>query len=187
MQIASFKLPAHGEQFSVCLVADTDTGVPWENGDCHGPVRCVQHRREKRPGERPLSDLGDSRRNGWVYDWQAAMVQALRDGWGVAGGQLPGETARAYAARAVQADFDYLRAWVNDDWHYVGVIVTDRHGEEASLWGVEYSGGAERDQYIREVVEGLAEDLQWPRVQEWRAALRRARAARVAYAGWMTV
>jgi hypothetical protein len=180
MQIESFRLKAHGERFTVHIESDGSSGPPWKNTDIHGPVRSVRDRREKRPGERPLG--GD-----YMYDWQAAVVLALREKWWVAGGQLPGETERAYAARAVQADFDYLRRWLNDEWCYVGVVVTDRHGEEASLWGVEYSGCAKCDEYIGEVARDLAQELRYPRLKAWREALRTARAARVAYAGWMAV
>ena len=180
MQIESFRLKAHGERFTVHIESDGSSGAPWEGIGLRGFVRSVRDRREKRPGERPLG--GD-----YLYDWQAAMERALREEWGVAGGSLPGETARAYAARAVQDDFNHLRAWLNDEWHYVGVVVTDRHGEEASLWGVEYSGCAKCDEYIGEVARNLADDLRYPRLKAWRGALRTARAARVAYAGWMTV
>lgn len=52
---------------------------------------------------------------------------------------------RAMAANAAIGDYEYLRGWCNDQWSYVGVIVTATHtrtGVEcgsASLWGVETS------------------------------------------------
>lgn len=53
-------------------------------------------------------------------------------------------TRRQWAANAAMADYEYLRGWCNDEWSYVGVIVTvtDHAGNEigtASIWGVETS------------------------------------------------
>lgn len=69
---------------------------------------------------------------------------AAMDGWGVAGGRLQGETARAYAARAAQSDFEVLRRWCDGAWSYVGVAVTvSKSGIELTgrydhaIWGVE--------------------------------------------------
>ena len=73
-------------------------------------------------------------------------------------------TARQYAAGAALADYDRLRAWCNDDWHYVGVVVTadescpccDRRLDESeSCWGVESDAG----DYLDEVAQDLAEEL----------------------------
>lgn len=67
-------------------------------------------------------------------------------------------SARAYAANAARADYEYLRAWCNDDWHYVGVIVTaSRNGielGEASLWGIESSDSS----YLLETANELADE-----------------------------
>lgn len=60
----------------------------------------------KRPGERRLA--GSAR----FYDFATACRIARRDGWECPGGQRPGETARAYAARAAEGDFRRLGAWM---------------------------------------------------------------------------
>lgn len=187
----SFDFELHGVAFRAFLVADEDHGRPWEESDGHGPVRQVAkgyNGLEKRPGERPLY-VGGRGEYSWAYDWQAAMKIARRDGWGVSGGRLPGETARQYAARAVTADFEFLRAWCNDAWHYCGVCVSrlDEDGETLdepysyALWGIE-SNAAD---YLREVAnENAAEILHanglTPEQKRaaWRAALKEAREAR---------
>ena len=64
------------------------------------------------------------------------------------------------AVQAVEREFDRLRGWCNDDWRYVGVIVTllDVDGEPTdeseSLWGVDDDGD------YKDVVAGeLASEL----------------------------
>lgn len=55
-------------------------------------------------------------------------------------------SARAYASAAARADYERLRDWCNDEWHYVGVCVSVTHTEtgvtlcdkySAALWGIE--------------------------------------------------
>jgi hypothetical protein len=72
-------------------------------------------------------------------------------------------TAKAYAAEAAERDFKRLRAWCNDEWTYVGAIVTlcDDDGEtprplySESLWGIE----SDAADYIAEVAEELADQI----------------------------
>jgi hypothetical protein len=67
-------------------------------------------------------------------------------------------TARQYAAAAATADFERLRGWCNDEWSYVGVIVTaSRNGIElgsASLWRIESDDG----EYLLETANELADE-----------------------------
>jgi hypothetical protein len=72
-------------------------------------------------------------------------------------------SARAYAAAAARADYERLRQWCDDQWCYVGVIVTrlDRHGNklrhlQASLWGIESDAG----DYLEEVARELVADIE---------------------------
>lgn len=63
---------------------------------------------------------------------------------------------RAYAAAAAMADYDRLRGWCDDQWCYVGVIVTDDEtGESESLWGIE----SDADDYLHEVAAELTAEL----------------------------
>jgi hypothetical protein len=58
------------------------------------------------------------------------------------------------AAAAAMADFERLRGWCNDEWHWCGVVVTLNTGgteHEASLWGIE----SDADDYIEEVISDL--------------------------------
>ena len=64
------------------------------------------------------------------------------------------------AARAARADFERLRDWCLDRWHWCGVVVVmlDDEGDEldrASLWGIESDAG----QYLDEVAAELADEL----------------------------
>lgn len=71
-------------------------------------------------------------------------------------------TAGEIRAEAVRQDFEFLRGWANDQWHYVGVIVTllDADDEDGrftpidyshALWGIE----SEADKYLEEVAHEL--------------------------------
>lgn len=63
-------------------------------------------------------------------------------------------SARAYAAAAVMSDYRRLKDWCNDEWGYVGVVVTDTEtGETESLWGIESDAG----EYLAEVAAELVE------------------------------
>lgn len=69
-------------------------------------------------------------------------------------------TARGYAARAAMADYERLRDWCNDQWGYVGVVVTatDSDGCEIdshSCWGIESDSG----DYLLETANELLRDL----------------------------
>ena len=173
-----------GFNFRAYIVADDNNRRPWEDCDGHGPVR-EDLRESKKPGEKILGPSG-SRDVWYLYDWQAAQREALRDGWGAKDSHQPGETRRQYAARAVQADFDFLRGWCCDHWHYVGVCVArlDDDGEECedpyvyALWGIESNAG----DYLREVAAENAHQclsdaglLPEQRRAAWHKALREAR------------
>lgn len=75
-------------------------------------------------------------------------------------------TSKEYAAQAAMRDFHRLRAWCNDDWSYVGVIVAHVcpccgravESRAASLWGIESDSG----DYLQEVAEELADEIGAP-------------------------
>lgn len=128
--------------FAVEFIDDVDSGAPWDNSDCHGVVTDWEDR-DKRPGELILNSGRHGKR---FYDFAASCRLALRDRWDAAPYNDGSETKRQQAAKAARADFEYLRAWCNDEWRYVGVVVTllDDEGEKTevtdSLWGVETFG-----------------------------------------------
>jgi len=125
---------------------------PWDASDGHGAVSDWT-KRAKQPGELVLADHRGYKR---FYDFAGACRTALADGWNAAPYEIPGETPRQRAARAARADFEFLRGWCNDEWHYCGVIVSiARDGEElasASLWGIESNAG----DYLADTAEELA-------------------------------
>lgn len=119
---------------------DDGRDAPWDREDGHGAVCKSTHPHgyggEKRPGDRPLNQPA---RGQWqyYYDWAGACKLAKKDGWNTEPYDAPNRIERA-----VQADFDFLRGWLNDDWRYVGVVchVIDEEGEEIegfedSCWG----------------------------------------------------
>ena len=98
---------------------DTDHGAPWDAEDGHGPVS-EWTRRRKRAGELVLCEDRGSRR---YYDFAEACRIARRDGWRLRP-EHPSDKEPCVASEAARADFEYLRTWCNNEWHYVGVDVT---------------------------------------------------------------
>lgn len=150
----------HGTAYRVQWVQDYDARAPWENEDGHGPVSDWE-RREKRPGEMILNDDRGALR---FYDFAAAVKQARREGWNTA--PYEWKTKGEQAAAAALADFDYLRRWCNDNWHYCGIIVTvlDEDGEEtdisSSLWGIE-DDGTNSAGYHASIIQDLIGDCEY--------------------------
>lgn len=123
---------------------DTDAAPPWEREDGHGLVRTAPDRSDKRPGERILHQEGHTF---WLYGWQEACKQARKDGWDAEPYKAPNRIERA-----VQADFDCLQGYLQNDWHYLDVQVT--LGEETdSLWGIDSIN------YADTVAQELADNL----------------------------
>ena len=142
--------------FSVKVEHDSGHGAPWAEECGHGPVTDWTTR-DKRPGELVLnSDRGSKR----YYDFAEACRIAQRDGWNAAP-YSDTETKRQRAAKAARADFEWLRAWCDNEWQYVGIIVTllDDDGNETeisdSLWGVCDSDS----DYVAEEARLIADEL----------------------------
>lgn len=129
---------------------DPRPGEPWKEHDGHGVVSDWT-RRDKAPGERVLCEDRGNRR---YYDVQASMEIAKRDGWDA---EPYGGTAGQKAARAVDADYERMRKWCDDQWHWVGVVISiSKNGHTldncaASIWGIESDAG----DYLVEVANDL--------------------------------
>ena len=140
--------------FRVEWFYDDDSDAPWDREDGHGPVSDWE-RRDKKPGEMILCEDRGSRR---FYDFAEAVKIARRDGWNTAPHEWPTSGARAHAA--AMNNFEYLRRWCNDQWHYCGIVVTllDVDGEpdsiDASLWGIE----SECDDHHADVIKDLIDE-----------------------------
>lgn len=137
----------HGLTFKVEHHPDYDAGAPWENVDILGEVD--DGRRSKRPGERVINDREG--RYGWrrFYDFAGAVAKARAEG-------MSGPDA----AEAAEREFNWIKAWCEDRWSYIGVEVTllDAEGNATdysdSLWGVEDDGG-----YAATVANDLALEI----------------------------
>lgn len=157
-----------GLSFSVRIKADDSMREPWKEHDGHGIVS-EWTTRDKAPGERALCDDRGSRR---FYDFAETIKLARRDRWNIRGvddedvaalarklGREP--TAREVTAEAVERDFRRMRGWCNNEWSWVGVVVTllDTDGnatdETESLWGIE----SDSPEYHAEVAQELAEQI----------------------------
>jgi hypothetical protein len=177
----------HG--YTVCIETfyDEDMGPPWKEHDGHGPVSDWFYYRPsswascKRPGQRVISTDGHNAR---FYDWQEATRIAKRDGWGLSDeakmdlakklGRNP--TRGDITAEAVRRDFEHLRAWCNNEWHWQGytTTITAPDGTEHdgdSCWGFddedymksEAEGNAEREvSRLIETAKTTEEALCWP-------------------------
>lgn len=165
-----------------CLIGyfqDQDADAPWDMSEGHGPVRKTNtpHWRRhagKKPGERPLNQA-DRNEYQFYYDWQEAIKLAKRDGWNTEPYDAPNRVARA-----VQADFDFLRGYVNGNWEYVGIVCTilDADGEKTdvadSCWGCETFGDYHLTSGTDMATELVNGHLRAKR-EAWRAALHEAR------------
>lgn len=158
-----------GLTFAAYTAHDDSHGAPWEEDDGCGIVR--EARGENYANARPLKNPGErflwwERGCGWAYDWAGTMKKARADGWGLndesrakLAATLKREpTPGEIVAESVRLDFERLRRWCANEWHYVGVIVElldtegDGTGEEESLWGIE----SDSPDYHAEVARDLA-------------------------------
>lgn len=144
---------ANSLRFVAEIEQDNDMRAPWDEEDGHGPVSDWT-RRSKAPGELILNKDRESYR---YYDLAEATKIARKEGWGCGEAQREDESKGAYAARAARHDFERLKAWCEDEWFYVAVVVTAYHGEtgielgRASLCGIESDAG----DYLTEVANEL--------------------------------
>lgn len=176
-----------GREFEMALFADNDNSPPWERSDGHGPVRYAEDSERLQRGE---TVLWECRRGRYVYDLGAAILQASREKWGLDPESLETLARKCAPKRptksqirmaAIKKDMQYLRGWCADEWAYIGVSVRiiGPDGEPVgddythALWGVESLGD-----YHEEVARELAGEILHERGQQWREALREARARR---------
>jgi hypothetical protein len=161
-----------GYSATIKIEFDHDSGAPWEDDDGRGIVSEWTDR-DKAPGELVLATDRYKKR---YYDFAGTMKIAKRDGWDAP--PYKTGTKGEQAKRAVQADYEYLRAWCNDEWHYCGVIVTVyRNGvqiAEDALWRVETYADYYKE-VAREMIEGAICQDRRHRAQEARKARREAR------------
>lgn len=148
--------------YTVSIQRDNDGGEPWIEHDGHGIVSDWTTR-NKRPCEVIINEYGRSR---LYYDLLDTTKKAKAEGWGLSEeykAKLAVKLNKPMAlltngeitAEAVRLDMERMRAWCNDKWYWIGVIVEDEDGERESLWGIE----SDADEYLEEVEQELAEEL----------------------------
>jgi len=146
----------NGKKYVVELWRDEDMGPPWKEHDGHGVVSDWTGR-AKAPGELVLAEDRGMRR---YYDFAESVQIAKRDGWDTPPYDKADSPGRK-AAKAARADYEYLRRWCNDDWHWCGVVVRPAEacaccGPKESLWGIE----SDCRDYLHEVAIELIEQLE---------------------------
>ena len=159
--IETFDFEYLGVTYRCEVKPDEDCGLPWVECDGHGIITEWESR-DKKPGELILCE---DRRSKRFYDLAGTMKIAIRDGWGTDNDAGLSKGQKAY--RAVMANYEYLRAFCNDEWGYVWIQVfplTDDGDElrskSASLGGIEY-GLSNMDEYIRGYAHDLAHEIDY--------------------------
>lgn len=127
-----------GKQYRVRIVADDAAEPPWLNSDCHGVV-VTRNEWNIRAADCKLLTYNT------VYDFTASRKKAL-EVWGLDPSDVED---------AVQDDYKHLKAYVDGEWGYVGVIVSPVV-EKESLFGIE----SNEEAYIESVIGDLIKDLQ---------------------------
>lgn len=156
--LSSKRMTFDGVDYIVDVVRDDSGESPWNREDGHGEVT-EWVRRDKKPGELVLmKDRGSFR----YYDYAGAMETAKKDGWGH-GPDVAGETPAQKAHRAVMADYARLKAFCDNEWEYVGVVVYPINEDDEPrrkwgelLWGIESDSG---DEYFADIAKELAGEV----------------------------
>ena len=152
----SISCEVDGFKVTARIVRDDSGDAPWDNDCMFGGVS-KWTTRNKRPGERTLCEDRGSRR---FYDFAGQVAHYRREGgWG--GPEFEGMTPGQKAAASAERSFKVLRAWVQDEWWYVGVsLKVSRNGvtlakHAASLWGIECNYPDSDNSYLTEVANEL--------------------------------
>jgi hypothetical protein len=142
-----------GAWFRVEHMHDDCHGAPDKECDVHGVVtEWMERRGEQEARNVGLRELASDRGRAIYYDMAQSLRIAHRDNWGRG-------KSKSAKRRAVVRDYEYLRGWYSDEWHYIGVIVERltgaNKGEKASLWGLE----SFCTRYLSTVARELADEL----------------------------
>jgi hypothetical protein len=100
---------------------DESAQAPWEECDTLGAVEWVRDAGIKSPGQKVLFKEGRGR-GGLLYDYQGAIKKARADG-------LSGSKA----VEVVNNEFEWLRSYLNNDWHYVVLSVEIKDSDGHAL------------------------------------------------------
>jgi hypothetical protein len=143
-----------GFTFEARVEHDECMGAPWVEHDGHGIVTDWTSR-NKLPCEVVLSSDRSSKR---FYDMQSSVALAKRDGWGCSKAMPSNATKGQIAAQAALEDFERLKAWCDDKWYWVYVVVVASfEGHElgrAALGGIE----SDADSHLLEIANELIQE-----------------------------
>ena len=120
-----------GRVYNIDFFPDQSMGPPWEEHDGHGAVS-EWTTRSKRPGERIIAAHHNSRQ---FYDYDGAIKKAKAEGWSVANSE--GMTPAQIATAAVEADFKYLKSYIDGVWAWAVVRTTAPNGDSNCLGGIQ--------------------------------------------------
>lgn len=168
----------HGEHvITVRWFADEDMGPPWKEDCGHGPVSDWTRREAEEMdevkgyfGERVLCrDRGSYR----YYDFAEAIRMALRDGWDAPPYKTGTKMERA--VRSAEADFERLRGWCENEWHWCGYTASIAGtGYQESLCGIESDSMEEYTATAIETAKAWLDREEIEPVQAARAVLAKA-------------
>lgn len=141
----------NGRQYIAYTAYDDSAELPWDN-DCQldNVVSDWCYCRYGRPTKAPYERIINSDRGAYLaFDTRRYMAIAKEHG-----------CTRQQAHEQCLAAFERCRRFVDDQWHYIGVIVEclDEEGEvigEDSIWGIE----SDCKEYISETIRDLIEDI----------------------------
>jgi len=160
-----------GHSFKFEVKHDEHMGPPWKEHDGHGVVSDWTDRPETASERAIAYDRGSH----LFYDIDATIELALKDSWGVdektkadlskeyKGKGLKYEIARA----ATMQDFERMKGWCQNEWWWVGVVVTMLKADEdapngyfetkhrKSLWGIE----SDSEEFLSDTGYELAEEI----------------------------
>jgi len=156
-------LDSEGRKFRIEHHYDTEyPNYPWESlyDFAHGPVSDWT-KRAKRPGEWVLS--ADKHGYKRYYDFAQAMKIARADDWESIRHSYPAKLRGKQYEAAVTLDYERMRDWCNDKWHYMGITVTpltedgdELRSKEQGTWGIESDSDPA---WIQEIEENLLRDV----------------------------
>ena len=127
--------------FSVELTIGQDDSMeaPWKESDGNGVISEPTTRR-KQAGEKILYwDRGIST----YYNIAETIKKATEEGWGLSEEESKGLTKKQIIAKSVDNNFERMKAWCDNKWHYV--IFTVKVRFEGTKMGSMSSGGLESD------------------------------------------
>jgi len=130
-----------GSRFRVEYEYDHDADYPWENAaSYYQGIVSDWTTRDKRPGELLLCESRGFKR---YYDFQGSLKRAKDEDWDSVS-LLPKKERGIELVCLVREDYERIRDWCNDKWHYMGIVAfpltadgDELRSQEQSTWGIE--------------------------------------------------